>query len=111
MDKIPTGFKAGHVPSYAFRNCKALRKLDVGKGVALLESRALYGCAALEALILRTEQVTDVGSLALSGTGIVNGTGYVYVPVSVVDSYKSSSKWSAYAAQIRAIEDYPDICG
>lgn len=111
MDEIPTGFRAGFVPSYAFRNCKALIKLDVGKSVALLDSHALYGCSALGTLILRSEQVANLGSLAISGTGIANGTGYVYVKRAVVDDYKSNSKWSAYAAQIRAIEDYPDICG
>lgn len=111
MDEIPTGLRAGFVPSYAFKNCKTLRKVDVGKGVAILEAHAFSGCAAIETLILRSEQVSELGTLALFGTGIANGTGYVYVPETVVDGYKSNSKWSAYAAQIRAIEDYPAICG
>jgi hypothetical protein len=29
----------------------------------------------------------------------------------LVDSYKTATNWSKYATQIRAIEDYPDICG
>jgi hypothetical protein len=37
--------------------------------------------------------------------------GYIYVPRVLVDSYKSATNWSAYADQIRAIEDYPEICG
>jgi hypothetical protein len=44
-------------------------------------------------------------------TKIANGEGYIYVPASMVDSYKSASNWSTYAAQIRAIEDYPEITG
>jgi hypothetical protein len=68
---------------------------------------------ALETVILRktdkicTLQVTN----ALSGTPIEKGTGYVYVPRDLVDAYKSASNWSTYANQIRAIEDYPEICG
>lgn len=34
-----------------------------------------------------------------------------YVPSTIVDGYKSETNWSTYAAQIRAIEDYPEICG
>ena len=34
-----------------------------------------------------------------------------YVPSTLVDSYKSATNWSIYEARIRAIEDYPDICG
>ena len=111
MDEIPTGYRVGFIPSYAFQNCKTLGKVDVGKGVASLMTYAFFGCAALETLILRAEQVAELGTLALSGTGIAKGTGYVYVPETVADGYKSNSKWATYAAQIRAIEDYPAICG
>ena len=44
-------------------------------------------------------------------TVIASGTGYVYVPSALVNSYKSATNWSTYADQIRAIEDYPDITG
>lgn len=35
--------------------------------------------------------------------------GYVYVPAALVDTYKSDVYWSAFANQIRAIEDYPEV--
>jgi hypothetical protein len=48
---------------------------------------------------------------ALTGTPIANGTGYIYVPSTLVDTYKANGTWSNYAVQIRAIEDYPEITG
>ena len=43
---------------------------------------------------------------AFSSTPIASGTGYIYVPRALVDSYKAASKWSTYANQFRALEDY-----
>ena len=48
---------------------------------------------------------------SLGGTLIASGTGYIYVPKALVDSYKSATNWTTYASQIRAIEDYPDVTG
>jgi hypothetical protein len=58
-------------------------------------------------LILRNEQQV----CTLVNTNGVNSNAYIYVPAALVDSYKAASNWSTYADQIRAIEDYPDICG
>lgn len=46
---------------------------------------------------------------AFNGTAIAAGTGYIYVPRTLVDSYKTATNWSTYANQIRAIEDYPEV--
>lgn len=66
----------------------------------------------LETLILRSEKTTGLQSKnALANTPIASGTGYIYVPKSLVEQYKVATNWSVYAAQIRAIEDYPEITG
>ena len=41
-----------------------------------------------------------------SNCPIGQGTGYIYVPSALVNTYKSANYWSTYANQIRAIEDY-----
>lgn len=101
----------------SFINCTTLTKVDLAK-VTHIEGSSFYGCTALEALIIRTTDVVCTltgglisGSNGLTDTGIEAGTGYIYVPSALVDSYKAADQWSTYAAQIRAIEDYPDICG
>ena len=66
----------------------------------------------LETLILRSNTVcTLVNVLALAGTRIETGTGYVYVPAALVNAYKTATNWVTYADQIRAIEDYPGVTG
>lgn len=69
-------------------------------------------CSALTTVIIRTPAVCTLStSNAFKETPIESGTGYIYVPAALVDSYKAATNWSVYADQIRAIEDYPDICG
>lgn len=99
------------VGSYAFDYCSVLTAADF-QAVTSVGEGAFYGCSKLTALILRSETMaTLVGTNALASTPIASGTGYIYVPAALVDAYKAATNWSTYANQIRAIEDYPDICG
>lgn len=69
-------------------------------------------CTALEILVLDSTTIcTLAGAYALRNTPIASGTGYIYVPRDLVESYKTATNWATYANQFRAIEDYPDICG
>ena len=95
----------------SLRGCTILTTVDT-PNLLSIEQGALAACPALEALILRGNIVVKLTATdALTGSGIANGTGYIYVPSALVDSYKTASNWSTYAAQIRAIEDYPEITG
>ena len=99
------------IASTAFQKCTLLEKADflVAKSMA---ANAFNQCSALTALILRNSTLCTMANIsAVTATPIASGTGYVYVPSNLVDSYKSATNWSTYATQIRAIEDYPDICG
>lgn len=101
---------ATEVKAFAFRECAALTTVDFHAAESL-GSSCFYKSSALETLIIRTPSVCN-GSAAIpfTGTAIQNGTGYIYVPAALVDSYKADSGWSTYANQIRAIEDYPEVC-
>lgn len=69
----------------------------------------------LYSLILRdngTDKLCVLSNVnGLEGTGIANGEGYIYVPQALIEEYKAATNWVTYASQIRAIEDYPDVCG
>lgn len=94
----------------AFWNCTALAKADFSAAVAFANN-AFYGCTALTALILRsTDQLCTISGTPFASSAIASGTGYIYVPAALVDSYKADGTWSAYASQIRAIEDWIEIC-
>lgn len=90
----------------------ALIRLDLPV-CATINATGFSGCSSLEILILRkSDKAVSLGNTsAFNNTPIANGTGYVYVPAALVESYKSATNWSTYASQIRAIEDYPEITG
>lgn len=97
--------------SSCFHGCSQMKKADFGTALTIAAQSFAY-CSALDTLILRGSTVSTLENVsALTSTHIASGTGYIYVPSSLVDSYKAATNWSTYAAQIRAIEDYPDITG
>ena len=112
---------------YRMANCPNLTSLTLSaltatygnmvrqSGVQTLDLTAVTTIAAgtlkgssVTALILRG---SEIPTLAGQLEGHYGTTGFIYVPRELVDSYKAATNWDAYASQIRAIEDYPDICG
>lgn len=67
-------------------------------------------CRKLVALVLGADVVVPLSATnTFTNTPINNGTGYIYVRASLLDAYRSSSNWSVFSAQFRAIEDHPGI--
>lgn len=92
----------GVVEPLTFRKCKALTTLDL-PAVTSIGTQAFYD-SGLTSLTLRSNTVVTLGSEdAFYFTPIEDGTGYIYVPSNLVDSYKSADGWSTYSNQIRAI--------
>jgi hypothetical protein len=63
------------------------------------------GCDKLKAILLRSETIVYANRAELAPT-LDNGTGYIYVPRSLIEDYKVATNWSTHAAQFRALEDY-----
>ena len=95
------------IGSSAFENCSNLTSVDFPIATSIGGSAFQY-CSKLTSLILRKSDTICTLSNANSfyNTLIESGTGYIYVPRALVDSYKAASKWSTYANQFRALEDY-----
>ena len=116
------------IGDYALRNCSKLLKVDFPSVISIgtsglvdctklksarfqsvtnIMSYAFRSCSALTTLILGNLSCCSLADTnALNSTPIASGTGYIYVPRALVDSYKTASKWSTYANQFRALEDY-----
>ena len=95
----------------SFMGCSNLAKIDFDV-LEEMKDADFYQCSALTAVIIRSPAVCTMSdSNAFKSTPIASGSGYIYVPAALVDSYKAATNWTKYANQIRAIEDYPDICG
>ena len=104
--------KVTSINSNAFSYCTKLKKLDIGGAVTRFSSAFINYSNALEALILRgVTTVPTISSTVFSSSPVSKKTCYVYVPKSLENTFKVASYWSNYASQIRAIEDYPDVCG
>lgn len=74
-----------------------LKTLDIHVKTTF-ESSSLPG---LTSLILRS--MDGVSTLK---TTITNDNAHIYVPSTLVDSYKSATNWSTYADKFRALEDH-----
>lgn len=95
-----------YLSAHPLAGCTTLSLIDF-PAVTSIVSGSLKGCTALTVLILRGETVCSLTNTnALTGSAIASGTGYIYVPGALVDSYKTATNWSTYATQFRALEDY-----
>lgn len=73
--------------------------------ITSINRTAFTDCTKLETLIIRTPSVCVISdiSIALRGSKIASGTGYIYVPDDLVASYKAATNWVAFADQIKPI--------
>lgn len=95
----------------AFNDCNKLVEVDFPATLTTIGSEAFFNCKALETVVFRSTTKVACGTTPFGQCGIVNGTGYMYVPTAVLDEYKTASFWKTYAVQYRAIEDYPETVG
>ena len=97
---------ATSIGSYAFYSCIALTTADFPVATSI-ESNAFRSCSKLKSLLLRGNNVCTLSNTsAFSSTPISSGTGYIYVPSSLIEQYKAATNWSTYAARFRALEEY-----
>ena len=92
---------------YAFYFCQSLTSVHFPAATSI-DDEAFYLCRKLTSLILRvtTQVCTLLRNNAFSNTPIASGTGYIYVPAALIDSYKTATNWTTYANQFRALESY-----
>lgn len=94
------------IRSNAFERCSSLTKLDFPL-VSRINSGAFAYCTSLKALVLRNETVCTLDAIAILSTcPIADGTGYIYVPSALIESYKAAANWSTYANQFRNLEEW-----
>ena len=95
-----------NIGNSAFESNAELSVVDFPVATSIAMS-AFNFCTSLATLILRSETVCALSNTAsFHKSPIASGTGYIYVPRDLVDTYKSATNWSTYAAQFRALENY-----
>lgn len=73
-----------------------------------IPANAFTGDYNMISLVLRNaSQLTLANVNALTGTPIASGSGHIFVPADLVDTYKSATNWTTYASQIVSVTEYP----
>ena len=130
LTELPSGLTS--IGTYAFQNCKKLAIKEIPAGVTRLNVNCFYGCTNLTEInclgdityinqtVFRDctslakvifSNITAVPTLAnanaFQNTPIQKGTGYIYVPDTLLENFKSASNWSTYASVILPISQMP----
>ena len=85
----------------AFQDCKSLKSAIFGDVLTTIAGDALYGCSALEVVIIRA-----VTPPTLSNARGMGGTCPIYVPDESVEAYKAAMNWNTHASRIKGISEY-----
>lgn len=117
-------------PRYAFYGCTALESVEMSDNLNYIDENFLYNCSLtifdtkntsdttftvasyafygsqIVHFILRSNIVATLSNInAFIGTPIFMGEGAIYVPASLLDSYKSATNWKIMADNIFPIEE------
>ena len=105
LSKLPSGITKLH--SDCFEGCTSFIEMTIEGLLTYIGAKCFSGCSILNKFVL--SNVTNIPELynksAFNSTPIANGTGFIYVPDALVDSFKSATNWSTYADQIKGISE------
>ena len=105
--KLPSNLKT--VGQYSFNNCTGLTSLDISSAVNF-NAYAFKGCTALTAVKLRSNTVCTFATKVFDSTPIVSGgNGYLFVPHSLMSSYKALANLSTVVDNIVPLEGFAVI--
>ena len=94
-----------YIGDYAFRNCYSLSHISLPV-CKYIYDYAFWFCSSFNIITLGYSSVCSLhNSNAFSKTQITSSTGSIYVPTSLVDSYKSANNWSYFSTQIFPIPE------
>ena len=97
--------KVSSLAAGCFMYCSALQRIEFFF-VDDIYGNAFSYCSKLDTLIIRYNGICKLrATSAFNNTPIKDGTGYIYVPDDLVDTYKTTTNWTAYANQIKPISE------
>ena len=97
--------ECSYIGDTAFGNCTSLSQISLPV-CSSIGYTAFGTCSSLSIITLGYSSVCMlVSSNAFTITQITSSTGSIYVPASLVDSYKSAKNWSYFSTQIFPISE------
>lgn len=105
LTELPEGITT--LASNNFYKCTSLVEIACKGRIASLSSHVFYGCSSL--IKFAMPNIIQVPTLSnantFTDTPIANGTGFIYVPDDLVESFKTATNWSTYVNQIKPISE------
>ena len=90
---------------YVFYDCKSLSQVSLPM-CSYIGCSTFYKCSSLSIITIGYSSIcTLYNSDVFYSTQITSSTGSIYVPTSLVDSYKSATNWSYFSTQIFPIPE------
>ena len=94
-----------YIGSNAFWQCYPLAQVSLPM-CSYIGSNAFRGCGLLSIITLGYSNICSLNaSSTFYNTKITSSTGSIYVPTSLVESYKSATNWSYFSTQIFPIPE------
>lgn len=90
------------IGDYAFQDCKGLTIVDIPPNITGLGTYSFTGCNNLKTIVLRSLTLITWKTNCFPSASSVDN---IYVPSSLVDSYKTATGWKSYANKISSIEE------
>ena len=88
-----------------FQSCTSLNQVNLPV-CSYIGDGAFLNCNLFSSITIGYSGVCSLGgSNAFSATPIASGTGSIYVPASLVDTYKTATNWSYFSTQIFPISE------
>lgn len=96
------------ISTCCFQGCDNMTYFEIPESASLTKINAsAFKYSNLSPLVIRVERIITVSSNSFQDTPIGAGTGYIYVPDDLVDSYKGATNWSVYQNQIKGLSELP----
>ena len=89
VDIAGVTFKVATIANNAFRGCKKLTKVTIGKNITKIGSNAFNGCSKLKNVIFKTSKLKKIGKNAFKG---VKAKAKFKVPKKKLKKYKKIIK-------------------
>lgn len=90
----------GIIPNYCFQYCSNLEAIEIGTGVTTINTYAFRNCSKLKTITCHRTTPPSLFYSSFYNCPIEK----IYVPASVLDTYKSATNWSAFADKMIGIE-------
>ena len=94
-----------YIGGSVFKYCNSLSQVSLPM-CSYIGSYTFWYCRSLSLITIGYSSVCGLGSSnVFNATQITSSTGSIYVPASLVDSYKSANNWSYFSTQIFPIPE------